>query len=405
MTTPRAGFFIGLMKWRNQLLALFCLLVFLAFGVFYFRTWVVQKPFGIILFIGEGLDSNRVATARVYAGGPDTPLTLDALPYTALLKNYSRDSATPDQAAAATALATGVKVNNGTIGVDADGRALENILDLARQSGRMTGIVTNTLLTDATAASFYAHTTAAENREDLARELVEKGEIDVVLGGGSADFLPTGKGGRRTDGEDLLLELRSSGYDVVQNLEELEAVPRWRAVKLFGVFSPAELAFADEDNARADQPRLADMVRRSIELLQFNSGGYLLVVDAGLMRKSAQENKSELTLMETVELDRAISLALEYAGTKSTIFVCGDVSIGGMTRMAQPQEATGLASGPDPERTFDEVAPSSPAAAVHAQPAQNVTNDVVAFGNGLGADALHGTLESTAIFQLIRDNL
>ncbi|HEV3410692.1 MAG TPA: hypothetical protein VG095_10385 [Chthoniobacterales bacterium] len=42
------------MKWRNQLLALFCLIVFLGFGVLYFRHWVVQKPFGIILFVGEG---------------------------------------------------------------------------------------------------------------------------------------------------------------------------------------------------------------------------------------------------------------------------------------------------------------------------------------------------------------
>ena len=43
------------MKWRNQILALLCLTIFFAFGVLYFRHWVVQKPFGIVLFIGEGL--------------------------------------------------------------------------------------------------------------------------------------------------------------------------------------------------------------------------------------------------------------------------------------------------------------------------------------------------------------
>ena len=51
----RRALHIASMKWRNQLLALFCLVVFAAFGVFYFQHWVVQKPFGIILFVGEGL--------------------------------------------------------------------------------------------------------------------------------------------------------------------------------------------------------------------------------------------------------------------------------------------------------------------------------------------------------------
>src|SRR5207249_10676149 len=57
------------MKWRNQLLALFCLLVVAGLGVLYFQHWVIRKPFGIILFVGEGLDPGRLAPARAYAGG------------------------------------------------------------------------------------------------------------------------------------------------------------------------------------------------------------------------------------------------------------------------------------------------------------------------------------------------
>ena len=54
------------MKWRNQLLALFCLLGFAGLGILYFQHWVVQKPFGIILFVGEGL--------RPTASRGDSPL-------------------------------------------------------------------------------------------------------------------------------------------------------------------------------------------------------------------------------------------------------------------------------------------------------------------------------------------
>src|SRR3954467_1337577 len=109
----------GSMKWRNQLLALFCLLAFAGLGVLYFQHWVVQKPFGIVLFIGEGLAPSRIAATRVFAGGADTPLAIESLPYSAVLKNFSADFATPDSASAATALATGVKVNNRAIGIDA----------------------------------------------------------------------------------------------------------------------------------------------------------------------------------------------------------------------------------------------------------------------------------------------
>src|SRR5678816_621446 len=76
------------MKWRNQILALLCLTIFIALGVLYFRHWVVQKPFGIVLFIGEGLTPDRVAATRLYAGGANAHLALESLPAVAMLSNY-----------------------------------------------------------------------------------------------------------------------------------------------------------------------------------------------------------------------------------------------------------------------------------------------------------------------------
>src|SRR5207244_6106566 len=137
----------------------------------------------------------------------------------------------------------------------------------------------------------------------------------------------------RQDGRDLLLELRRNGFDIVRTRTELEAIPAWRRPKLFGAFSNIELAFANQMEERSQQPSLSDMVRRAIELLQYNAGGYLLVVDAGLMRKAAEENNGERTLSETVELDRAVSVARRYAGQRSTIVVCGDAANRKSTRL------------------------------------------------------------------------
>src|SRR3954468_6676751 len=149
------------MKWRNQLLALFCLLLFAAFGVFYFQHWVVQKPFGVILFIGEGLAPARLAPTRIYTGGVDKPLTLDSMPHLALVKNYSNDFAAPDPAAAASAMATGIRVNSRSIGAELKPGSAPTLLELAQWSGRAAGLVTDGKLTGPTSAAFYAHSTEA----------------------------------------------------------------------------------------------------------------------------------------------------------------------------------------------------------------------------------------------------
>lgn len=425
------------MKWRNQILALFCLIVFIAFGFLYFRHWVVQKPFGIVLFVGEGLTPERVAATRLYARGANAHLAIESFPAVALLTNFSLDFAVPDEAAAATTMATGVKVNNRSIGMAADGRKLRTIIDLARDQGRTIGLVTNARLTDPTSAAFYA--ASKESAPEIARQLADEKKIDIALGGGSADFLPEAKGGRRTDGRDLVLEMRRNGYEIVRTKAELEGIPQWRRPKLLGIFSESEMAYADEIAAGSEQPALADMTRRAIQLLQWNTGGYLLIVDAGLMRAAARENQGERTLAETSELDQAIATAQSYVGKNSTILVAGNLGIGGLSLNGFPfRRDTGVAllginssgepaltwaTGPKgiptrfmpPDSKTEEPPPpgegppgansgQEPAAA-YAPWARNTVNDVLATGSGPGTEALHGFLDNTIIFKIIERQL
>jgi len=431
LTIELARRYIALMKWRNQLLALLCLAVFAGLGVLYFQHWVVQKPFGIILVIGEGLAPERIALTRVYLGGSDARLALDGMPHVALVTNHSRDFAVSDQAAAASALATGVKVNNRSLSVDPTGKPLASILELAHSRGRATGLVTNGSLTNATCAAFFAHATNANDIDQVASQLVEGGKIDLCLGMSAAEFLPQAKQGQRQDNRDLLLGLRQNGFDVVRTRAELESIPVWRRPKLFG-------AFGDGDNgsnqgAWNDEPALSDMVRRSIELLQYNQRGYLLVVDAARMRKAAEMNNAEKTLTETAELDRTLSTAQRYAGPNSTIIVCGDTAIGGlhangfpfrkdsgiallglnpsgepwMTWAAGPKgvQSYGAAKSPEKETSGDTRKEQTEPAAFYTRSALETVEDVVSFGSGPGTEALHGTIDNTQIFKIIRDEL
>jgi len=436
LTMELARRYIALVKWRNQLLALLCLAVFAGLGVLYFQHWVVQKPFGIILIIGEGLAPERIALTRVYLGGSDAHLALDGMPHLALVTNHSRDFAVSDQAAAASALATGVKVNNRSLSVDPNGKPLSSIIELARNRGRATGLVTNGSLTNATCAAFYAHASNANDIDQVAGQLVEGGKIDICLGMSAAEFLPEAKQGQRQDNRDLMLEFRQNGFDVVRSRAELESIPVWSRPKLFG-------AFADRDNdgrqgqAWSDEPALSDMVRRAIELLQYNQRGYLLIVDAARMRKAAETNNAEKTLTETAELDHTLSTAQRYAGAKSTIIVCGDTAVGGlhlngfpfrkdsgialvglnpsgepwMTWATGPKgmQSYGAARIPEKETPGDLNGGASneqtEPAAFYAKSALNTVEDVVSFGTGPGTEALDGTIDNTQIFKILRDEL
>ncbi len=409
-------------KIRNRLLALGCLFVFFALGGLFYVNWVVQRPFGIVLFLSDNLTPSVLTPARNYQGGADHRLELEKFPHLALMTAHSNDFAVSDAAAAASSIATGQKANNGMLGVVARKSRLPNLLELARQRGRVTGLVSNTSITDPTAAAFYAKTPDPLDYSDLARQIVESAELNVLLGGGAGDMLPESKNGRRSDGRDLILEMRNKGYDIVLNRSELESTPSWRTPKTLGLFSNGNLNFTDEFSASNGQPSLAELVRHAIRLLEYNQRGYILVVDAGLTGKAAVQNEGERTLRELLALDDAVAAAVQSAGNDALIIVAGKRSVGGLRLNGHPFRndkgaalmginAQGIPSitwstGPESgmrssgeKAVFTEPAASKQAAAV------GVAEDVIALGTGPGSEEIKGFLDNTDIFRLIQKGL
>jgi alkaline phosphatase len=185
-------------------------------------------------------------------------------------------------------------------------------------------------LTEPATAAFYAAGFDPANADALAVHLLEKAPLDLVLGGGAAQMVPAEQGGTRQDGRDLLLEARQRGYDIVRTREELESTPGWRSPQVFGIFAEGDLAFAEDASRYPSQPSLSDLVRRAIELLQFNNRGYFLVVNAGLAGRAAQLGRGESLLREIAALDEAIETARRFAGEKALIVVSGLINTGGL---------------------------------------------------------------------------
>jgi alkaline phosphatase len=260
----------------------------------------------------------------------------------------------------------------------------------------------------------------------------------VVLSGVRGEFTPVAKGGKRKDDRDLLAELQGRGWEVVKTKAELENAAGYRTGPIAGFFSEGSLAFSNQIESGSQQPSLSDMVRRAIEFLQVDSHGYVLVVDAALATTAAENNEGERLINETISLDHAINTAVKYAGDKSLILVAGKHATGGMSLNGYPlvqdhgvallgvsasgQPAITWATGPNgpmppappaPPSTGSEAPPAprlssgakSEPAAFQAASALNTAEDVLVVGRGAGAEKLHGFLDNTEIFRILRDAL
>ena len=410
------------MRLRNNLLALAILFGFLGIGVLYVRFWVVQRPYGIIIFVSDGLVTRHLTAARLFGDGAGYRLEMERVlpngervfPNSALVRNDSLQFAVPDAASAASALATGQKSRHHTAGVDERGASIASILELARKEGRAVGLVTNGSLTAASPAAFYAHTRNAEDSQALAPMLLAAPRFQVLLGGGSEDFLPEGKGGRRKDGKDLLAGLNAPRWEVIRARADLEGASPYREGTLLGIFAEGALDFSKKRELTVAQPSLADLVRRAIECLETNRHGYVLVVDEALISQACVLNDGEHLMRETLELDHAIGTAVKYAGEKSLILAVGRTSIGGFAFSGYPlRQDKGLALlGPTPEgnpyitwATGPKTGKPNEPVARDAVGGVNTAEDVIALGAGLGAERVRGFLDNTDIFQILRDAL
>ena len=140
------------------------------------------KPANVILFIGDGMDEHQITMARNYLLGPEEGLlAMEQLPVRSsvrvqtLLENRpDRFTFIADSANSASTLATGQLTSIGRIatsaGTDFD---QPTILQAARESGFLTGLVTTASLTDATPAAFVAHTAHrnCQGPEDMNRAI------------------------------------------------------------------------------------------------------------------------------------------------------------------------------------------------------------------------------------------
>ena len=117
----------------------------------------------VFYFIGDGMGVNQVNVSETYLGALEGRIgTVDmcfpSFPFAGVATTHSANSGVTDSAAGGTALATGHKTVNGTLGMKADKKeAVQSVAVWAQDAGAAVGITTSVSVDHATPASFYAH--------------------------------------------------------------------------------------------------------------------------------------------------------------------------------------------------------------------------------------------------------
>lgn len=320
------------------------------------RASIVDTPAkNVILLIGDGMGDSEITVARNYAEGAGGRFAgIDALPLTGQYTTYSLTKAgapdyVPDSAATGSAWATGTKTYDNAISVDIAGKPQATLLEIAKANGLKTGNVSTAEIQDATPAVEVSHVTArscygpVKTSVTCPTNALENGGAgsiseqlldvrpDLTLGGGAATFDEKATAGPWA-GKTLFDQAADRGYTVVRDAAGLDAVTvADQSAPVLGLFTPgnfpvrwtgpaatvgggklAPAQCADNPARLASGLSLASLTDKAISLLD-NKDGFFLQVEGASIDKQDHSANACGQIGETVDLDEAVQVALDFA--------------------------------------------------------------------------------------------
>lgn len=244
-------------------------------------------------------------------------------------------SGATDSGAAATALGTGVKTTNGTIGYTPEGERLLTVGEQAKAVGKATGVVTSVPFNHATPAGFVAHNQSRNDYQGLATEMIDSG-TDVIMGGGHPNFTDahTSRSSNDTWISQADFDRLSQGgtdftyIDAKQSFEDL-ATTDDAPEKVFGLAQVAEtlqynrpglandevLPFTDRAN---DVPALSTMTEGALNVLEQQEEGFFLMVESGAVDWAGHANQTTRLVEEQIAFNDSVESVDEWVEQNSS---------------------------------------------------------------------------------------
>ena len=320
-----------------------------------------HKPKNVILLVGDGMGDSEITLARYYGKGAAGTLNMETLPFAGELITYGlqagpgpdyRPNYVPDSAPTATAWSTGRKTIDARLSqgpstaenVPGSNGGFETTFEIARERGMRVGNVSTAEITDATPAAPSSHISQrrcqgpADTRSSCSSEAKQAGGLgsiaeqqvdhllDLNLGGGRNRYTQTVDGNSDT----VIDYAESRGYRYVQTASQLDAVDSLENGPVLGLFTGGNMTTefrpliaaqtpgaggpdfrCDETNRPANEPSLAAMTQKAIDLLE-NRHGFFLQVEGASIDKRDHASDVCGQIGENLAFDRAVGVALAY---------------------------------------------------------------------------------------------
>lgn len=299
-----------------------------------------QQAKYVFYFIGDGMGVNQVQGTELYRGELEgkigiTPIWFTQFPYATTATTFSATNGVTDSAAAGTALATGNKTQNGTIGMKQDLQTeVSSVAVWAKNKGCRVGVTTSVSVDHATPAAFYAHDPSRGSYYKIGTDLYKAG-FDFYAG---SDFIdPNNKDNKDGNSENLYTMAEKNGYTIARGYKDyLKKCKKADKMILFQSEKASEkdrTAIPYAIDRTKDDLTLAAITRSAINFLSKDlSKGFFLMVEGGKIDWACHSNDAATAFHEVADMDEAVKVAYEFYSQhpdETLIVVTADHETGG----------------------------------------------------------------------------
>jgi alkaline phosphatase len=402
-------------------------------------TAFIHQPKNVIIMIADGAGFNHFKAADYYQCGQIPCQPYEDFPVRLAMSTYPHggsydanlawrsfdyvDKGATDSAAAATAMATGIKTRNKTLGVDAKGNQVLNLTERARQLGKATGVITTVFFDDATPAGFVVHNDARSNLTQTADDMVNKSSVDCIMGAGHPLY---DSNGRQIDkpnykyiGEDSWAKLNNGNagsnanhWTLIQTRDDFQRLASGPAPKrVFGlaqVFETLQEKRSGDHFATPYQvpltqalPTLEEMTNAALNVLDDDPNGFFIMIEGGAVDWAAHSKYSGRLIEEMNDFNRSIKAVIHWVDTNSSwddtlLIITADHETGYLT--GSPRRSPLAKPGPDSGGSvWNDLVNNGPGKLPTMEwHSGSHTNSLVPFfAKGRGAQSFNDTIDGT----------
>ena len=266
----------------------------------------------IIVIISDGMGITHVRASEQWCG----ELIMTQLPNIGAATTLTREGIYTDSAAGGTALSTGYKTTKLFAAMDAEGNDLKSVSELAREQGKLVGIVTNAELADATPAVYSIHN---KNRSQGWTKMCEQEVVfgaDLFMGNGYSDYSGYFKSGNELYQitVDNKMKLWNTAAKVTEHFAD--------ETKMWAVFSGTANKFARFDTDNSKFPNLQQMTAYALAWLDEHDKtdqGFVVMIENTYTDHFGHGNtpldgsaNTYGIVKEVQSTDEAVAIALKY---------------------------------------------------------------------------------------------